>query len=61
MPAYLGRDILNWALKDAYEFTIPDLLLVDSRVHLGSVVKQEQIPLGAAAGHGGTTRPCRPL
>ena len=29
------RDILTWALKDVYEFAIPDLHLVDSKTAWG--------------------------
>lgn len=31
MPDYSERGILNWALKDVYEFIIPDLLLANSK------------------------------
>jgi hypothetical protein len=49
MPDYPERDILNWTLQGRYEFTILDLLLADSEVHLGTQEWQEWISLGASA------------
>lgn len=42
MNDYSGTDILNRALKERYEFAIPDLLLEDSEIHLGNLLWQEQ-------------------
>lgn len=46
----IQRAILNWALKQIYEFTIPCLFLADSKAHHGKVGVAGTDPLWVLTG-----------